>query len=299
LVPALQTKAESLLAGVGPASAVVAIRPSTGEVLAAASGPGSKGYNTATFGRYAPGSTFKVVSALALLRSGLKPTATVPCTPTLTVNGKLFKNYSDYPSNRLGDISLTEALANSCNTAFISQRDRLTPAALAQAAEALGVGKDYDVGYPAYFGQVPPPASETERAADMIGQGKVLASPLAMAAVAASVAKGTTVVPALVAGTTPKAAPAQPLTASEAEQLRALMHAVVEQGSGAALASLQPPEVLAKTGTAEYGTGSPLPTHTWMLGVQGDLAVAVFVATGQSGSQTSGPILKAFLEAAR
>lgn len=295
---ALQTKAEQLLADVGPASAVVAIRPSTGGVLAAASGPGSKGYNTATFGRYAPGSTFKVVSALALLRSGLRPTATVPCTPTVTVDGKVFKNYDDYPSNRLGRITLTEALANSCNTAFISQRGRIQGSALAEAAEALGVGKDYDVGYPSFFGQVPPPASETEGAADLIGQGKVLASPLSMAAVAASVVKGSTVVPKLV-GDVPEAAPAKPLTSAEAEQLRALMHAVVTEGSGTLLASLQPPEVLAKTGTAEYGTGSPLPTHTWMLGAQGDLAVAVFVATGESGSQTSGPILKAFLEAAR
>ena len=51
----------------------MAIRPSTGELVAVASGPGSKGYNTATFGRYAPGSTFKVVSALALLRAGVTP----------------------------------------------------------------------------------------------------------------------------------------------------------------------------------------------------------------------------------
>ena len=52
-----------------------------------------------------------------------------------------------------------------------------------------------------------------------------------------------------------------------------------------------PGEVIAKTGTAEYGSGTPLPTHTWMVAARGDLAVAVFVETGQSGSQTSGPIL--------
>ena len=54
-----------------PASAVVAIRPSTGDVLAAASGAGGEGMSTATLGQFAPGSTFKVASALALLRSGL------------------------------------------------------------------------------------------------------------------------------------------------------------------------------------------------------------------------------------
>ena len=305
----LQLRADDLLAGVGPASAIVAIRPSTGAIVAAASGPGGKGYNTATFGRYAPGSTFKVVSALALLRAGLTPQSKVSCTPTILVDGKKFKNYSDYPSGRLGQISLRDALANSCNTGFISQHGRLHGTDLAQAAASLGVGIDHDLGFPAYFGQVPPPASDTEGAADMIGQGKVLASPMAMAAVVASVSKGDTVVPQLLVpksdgsttGAAPASPPTDPLTAAEAAQLRAMMHAVVTDGSGTLLQPLQPPTVIAKTGTAEYGsaTGGSLPTHAWMIAAQGDLAVAVFVDTGESGSHTAGPILKAFLQAAR
>jgi len=304
----LQQRADDLLASVGPASAVVALQPSTGAILAAASGPGSQGYNTATLARYAPGSTFKVVSALALLRSGLAPASPVSCTPTIVVNGKQFKNYSDYPSDRLGRISLRDALANSCNTGFISQHGRLEGTALADAADALGFGVDHDLGFPAYFGQVPAPASETEGAADMIGQGKVLASPMAMAAVVASVQKGETVVPQLIAGdqatADTEAAPANPLTTAEADQLRAMMRAVVAVGSGTLLQPLQPPAVIAKTGTAEYGTrsssgGPPLPTHAWMIAAQGDLAVAVFVATGESGSQTAGPILRAFLQSAK
>jgi cell division protein FtsI/penicillin-binding protein 2 len=306
LDPRLQQRADSLLANVGPASAVVAIQPSTGAILAAASGPGSKGYNTATFGRYAPGSTFKVVSALALLRSGLTPASPVSCTPTIDVDGKRFKNYSDYPSSRLGRISLRDALANSCNTGFISQHARLKDGDLADAAAALGLGVDHDLGFPAYFGQVPPPATETEGAADMIGQGKVLASPMAMATVVASVAKGDTVVPELIAGAgeaNPAAAPEHPLTTAEDSRLRAMMRAVVAEGSGTILQSLQPPPVIAKTGTAEYGSpgqaGGSLPTHAWMIAAQGDLAVAVFVDTGESGSHTAGPILRAFLESAR
>jgi cell division protein FtsI/penicillin-binding protein 2 len=301
----LQERADQLLAGVGPASAVVAIQPSTGAVLAAASGPGSKGYNTATFGRYAPGSTFKVVSALALLRSGLTPQSPVPCTPKLVVNGKQFKNYSDYPSNRMGRISLRDALANSCNTAFISQHSRLKGTDLADAAASLGFGVDHDLGFPAYFGQVPPPASDTEGAADMIGQGKVLGSPMAMATVVASVAQGGVVVPRLLTAVGDKAVPApevptdHPLTPAEAGQLRGMMRAVVAEGSGSLLQPLQPPAVIAKTGTAEYGDKPPLPTHAWMIAAQGDLAVAVFVDTGESGSHTAGPILKAFLQAAK
>ena len=299
----LQAKAERILAGAGaggersPASAIVAVRPSTGEILAAANGGSTGGQNVATYGRYAPGSTFKIVSSLALLRAGLRPDDTVECPPTVTVNGKVFKNYDDYPSDRVGRVSYRTAIANSCNTAVIGQRDRLGPDDLADAAAALGVGVDHDLGFPAYFGQVPPPAGETEKAADLIGQGKVLASPLAMAAVAASVAAGHAVVPHLVDGIAPPAQPAHPLTGAEAAQLRGLMRAVVTEGSGRFLAGLGG-DIGAKTGTAEYGTPGPggaLPTHTWMIATRGDLAVAVFVETGESGSQTAGPLLEAFL----
>src|SRR5690606_5104211 len=105
----LQTAAERLLADIGPAGALVALRPSTGDVIAAASGPGSEGYSTATLGQYAPGSTFKVVTSLALLRAGMTPDEVVPCTPTIVVDGKQFKNYSDYPASALGRIPLRVA----------------------------------------------------------------------------------------------------------------------------------------------------------------------------------------------
>ncbi len=293
-----QKLAEEALAGTTSPSALVAIRPSTGDVLAAASGPASKGYNTATFGRYAPGSTFKIVSSLALLRSGVTPTTLVDCPPTVTVDGKRFKNYDDYPSSALGRIPFRTAIANSCNTAVIGQRDRLEQDTLTDAAAALGLGVDHDLGFPAYFGSAPPAASETEGAADLIGQGKVQASPLTMATVAASVKKGAVVVPRLLPdrkAADDSAAPATPLTRTEADRLRGLMRAVVTDGSGRLLADLPGAPVLAKTGTAEYGTEAPLRTHAWMIAVHGDLAVAVFVEDGQSGSGTAGPLLRQFL----
>jgi cell division protein FtsI/penicillin-binding protein 2 len=300
LDPRLQRSAESALASTGPASALVAVRPSDGAILAAASGPGSKGYNTATFGQYAPGSTFKVVTALGLLRSGLSTTSRVPCTPTISVDGKSFKNYDDYPPGGLGHIALRTAFANSCNTAFISQRNKLTDANQEAAAAALGFGVDHDLGFPAYFGSVPSADTETEHAASMIGQGRVLASPMAMAAVVASVVRGAAVVPRLLVGHDPGAqSPAKPLTAREAEQLRSMMRSTVTEGSASLLAGLPGPPVIAKTGTAEFGTGNPPSTHAWMIAAQGDLAVAVFVDRGNSGSGTAGPILEAFLRAAR
>ena len=297
LDPRLQGTAERVLAGQQVVSALVAVRPSDGAVLAAANGPANDGLSAATFGQYAPGSTFKVVTSLALLRSGLTPERTVDCPASVVVDGKRFENYDDYPPSRLGRITLRDAVAHSCNTAFIGARDRLDDGELAAAAESLGLGTDHDLGFPAYFGQVPPPESETEAAADLIGQGQVLASPLTMATVAASVAAGRTVVPHLLEEFAPEADPEVGLVGAEVDALRELMRAVVTEGSGSFLADV-PGEVGAKTGTAEYGEPGPdgsLATHAWMVATRGDLAVAVFVETGESGSSTAGPLLEAFL----
>ena len=298
--PAIQQTAQRVLADVPSGSALVAIRPSTGDLVAVASGPGSKGYNTATYGRYAPGSTFKVVSTLALLRAGVTPQTKVPCPATTVVDGKSFKNYDDYPASGLGEITFEDALANSCNTAFISQRDKLDPQSLAQAAASLGLGVDHDLGFPAYFGEVGEAASETQAAASMIGQGSVLASPMAMATVVASVLERKTVLPRLLPDTdVQQKEPAKPLTTAEAARLRSMMRAVVERGSGQLLDDLPGGPVIAKTGTAEFGEQPPLPTHAWMMAGRGDLAVAVFVERGDSGSGTAGPILHDFLERVR
>ena len=200
LDPALQQQAEDVLAALGegaPAAALVAIRPSDGAVLASANGAGAAGADLAMTGQYAPGSTFKVVTSLALLRSGMGVDDVVSCPATTVVDGRSFKNYDDYPASALGDITLTQAVAQSCNTALIGNADRLADGDLAAAAQALGLGTDHDLGFPVYFGQVPPPETATGAAADMIGQGTVLASPFAMATVAASVRAGRAVLPVL------------------------------------------------------------------------------------------------------
>lgn len=296
----LQSEAEAILSDTGPASALVAVRPSDGAILAAANGPGADGQNIATFGQYAPGSTFKAVTSLALLRRGLTPDTPIPCTTTIDVDGRDFENYDDYPAGATGDIPFRTALANSCNTAFIAERGKLREGDLAAAAATLGLGIDHDLGFPAFFGSVEPPTSETGRAADMIGQGTVLASPMAMATVIASVQVGRTVVPRLVEQvevSVPEEA--TPLSAGEARALKGLLRAVVTDGSGRRLGSLPGGDVIAKTGTAEFEQGGRTRTHAWMVAAQDDLAVAVFVQEGPSGSGTAGPLLEEFLRAAR
>ena len=298
----LQNLADRILSTVGPASALVAIQPSTGKVLAISDGPGSKGYQDATIGQFAPGSTFKTVTSLALLRSGLTPQSRVPCTTSITINGKTFTNDSFYPPGGLGSIPLTLALANSCNTAYLSQHARLKPGVLADAAAALGFGVDEQTGYGSFFGQVPTPNGAVTAAADMIGQGTVLASPLAMATVLSSVVAGHAVVPSLIQGLAlPPRKPAHPLTVREAAQLRSMLRAVVTTptGTGAGLAGLPGPPIIAKTGTAEFQNGSSIATHAWMMAAQGDLVAIVFVNVGQTGAGVAGPLLSQFLRGAR
>ena len=259
-----QNAAQKALADVGPASALVAIRPSTGDIVAVASGPGSKGYNTATYGQYAPGSTFKVVSALALLRAGVSPSTTAStCTPTTVVDGKTVQELRRLPV--LGARRRSPSRTRSPTPATPPSSPSATswrPTSLAPTRPPRsGLGVDHDTGFPAFFGKVGPPDSETQAAASMIGQGTVLASPMAMATVVASVLKGSAVLPRLLPDVKvePKQ-PAKPLTAAEARQLRAMMRAVVERGSGARCSpDLPGGPVIAKTGTAEFGDKPPLP----------------------------------------
>lgn len=301
LVPGIQSAAESALDSVKTPSSIVVMRPSTGAILASANGPDSAGYNTAFLGQYAPGSTFKMATSLALLRTGMGPTSTVSCTPEFTADGKKFLNAPGYAPEATGEVSLTTAVAHSCNTAFVSQFEKLSQDNLADAAGALGIGMENDLGLDAYMGNVPRDSKGTEHAASLIGQGKVQVSPLAMATMMSSMVKGTAVTPVLVDGHDGKAklAAGAALTTKEAGELRILMRAVVTDGYLSTLADLPGSEAIGKTGTAEFGTDTPPRTHSWVIAAQGDIAVAVFVEDGDLGAITGGPLAKAALLAAK
>lgn len=297
----LQQLADQLVADADSPSALVAIRPSDGAVLAAASGPEDNGYNTALLGRYAPGSSFKVVSALAMLRDGASPGTEVSCSNTTTVDGKSFKNFDGYPAAALGQIPLSEALAQSCNTVFVNAGAQLGAPALSEAAAALGLTGQDVTGAGAFLGTVPEDSTGTELAANMIGQGVVQASPLGMATVAASVTAGHTVQPRLVldgqeasAQSSPTASePSGTLTDAEAKELAAMMGEVVDHGTLSLLGSVPGGKVIGKSGTAEYDDERN--AHAWTIAAQGDLAVAAFVEDGQGGSQTAGPLVRDLL----
>lgn len=308
----MQELAESVLADEPSASALVAIQPSTGNVLAVANGPGSQGQQTALLGQYAPGSTFKLATTLAMLRAGTTAQSTVSCPEELNVDGRRFNNASTYPAQFLGDIPLIQAFAQSCNTAFINARGEISQSALADAAQSLGLGVESPIGTDAWFGSVPDTAEGTAHAASMIGQGEVLVSPFAMAVAAASIGNGSRISPVLVedpagaasaadsasppASASPSEAPGTPLTAEESAALREMMRAVVTDGGVQMLQTVPGEPVLSKTGTAEFGNDTPPRTHAWVVALQGDLAVALFIEEGELGSTSGGPVMKAFLD---
>jgi cell division protein FtsI/penicillin-binding protein 2 len=297
--PGLQRAGERALSGVRKLAALVAVRPSTGDLLAVVSSP-FEGYNRAMLGRYPPGSTFKVVTAGALLEGGLRPGAQVDCPKEATVGGRRFGNFED---EVLGRITFADAFAHSCNTAFVRlAAERLDGAKLVAAAGRFGFGVAPSPGIPAVTSRVPSPADEAELAAEAFGQGRVTASPLQMAMVAAAVADGRWRQPRLAAGDADagsggngEQAP-DPLDGRVAGTLRSLMRQVVTEGT-AAPAGL-PAGVGGKTGTAEFGSGSPLPTHAWFIGFRGDLAVSVLVEDGGVGGRVAAPIAARFLRAA-
>ncbi|MFD2079257.1 Cell division protein FtsI/penicillin-binding protein 2 [Actinopolymorpha cephalotaxi] len=286
-----QNAAEDAVAGQQKPTALVAVRAGTGEVLAAANGPGVTSYNRAFVGHYAPGSTFKVVSVSALLEGGLRPGDTVTCPADTSVGGKHFKNAYSFS---LPDGPMTDAFAHSCNTTVVDRARDLDDGDLVAMAERFGIGTKWKLGLPAYSGSVPEPHDLVDRAASMIGQGRVLMSPLGMALVAATVDAGRPYKPVLLPDVAPGGPAGEALPAGLVQEMRGLMRAVVADGSAKQL-DLPGPDVHAKTGTAEYGSDDPPRTHAWMIGYRGDIAFAVLVEDGGAGGKDAGPVARTFL----
>ncbi len=174
------------------------------------------------------------------------------------------------------------------------KRGGVEPTSLRDTAELFGLGVDPKLELDAFGGDVPPGKDETEEAAAMIGQARILASPLAMAGVAATVQSGEWHRPRLVADDPEETG--EPLGPQRAGELRTLMRSVVTSGTGTALAAV-PGEPIGKSGTAEFGTAVPPKTHAWFIAARDDVAVAVLVEEGTSGGEVAAPIVASFLTA--
>jgi cell division protein FtsI/penicillin-binding protein 2 len=290
IAPAAQTAAETALAGEKKSAALVAVSASTGDILASVSA-NSGGFDQAIDGGFPPGSTFKVITSTALITHGLTPQSKASCPLTATVDGATFHNAEgEAPVS-----TLAQAFTESCNTAFIQlATGHLALADLPAAASMFGVGQSLNLGLASYKGSVPQPTDKADLAATSIGQGRVLMSPLSMAMVAAAVDTGTVRSPQL---TTPAgtAAATSQLPANVVSDLHQMMASVVASGTAAGQGLLA--GTYAKTGTAQFGTGTPLKTDAWLMGFKGDTAFACLVVDSDgNGGPTCGPIVAKFLQ---
>lgn len=320
--------------------AVVALQPKTGAVEVMASVPsfdpnrlksarayealarqrnGTPLVNRATQFGYAPGSTFKVVTATAAIDSGAyTPLSTVSGKDNVVISGVPLKNDAN---ESLGEITLTEGLAKSVNTVYAQVAEHLGKATMARYMARFGFDKKPQLDYPAeemsasgeYLGQrLLSPLSERVDVGRMgIGQDKLQVTPLQMAEVAAAVANGGVLMaPHLTekvidpdgrtvetVGPKVQSVVMKPQTAAA---VTAMMEAVVSEGTGTS-AQIPGIPVAGKTGTAETQLGQAI-NNVWFIAFaparNPTVAVAVTLkgVPGQ-GAAFAAPVAKQVIEA--
>ncbi|GAB2791863.1 penicillin-binding transpeptidase domain-containing protein [Streptomyces chlorus] len=279
-------------------SSVVAVQPSTGEVLAVANHR-EDGFDAAFQGRVAPGSTMKIITAAMLIDNGVASmNGPAPCPPTATWQSQTFKNLTGMEPNE--GATLANSFLRSCNTAFIKLIDEepLTDASLTQEAqERFGLGRDdWATGVVSFDGSVPS-VSGPDRAANAIGQGQVQMNPLNMASVTATAITGTFRQPYLVHPELDgrQLAQAKGLPAGTASQLKQMMRLTATQGTAAQAMSGLGGDIGAKTGSAEVDGNAT--SDSWFTGFRGDIAAAAMTQQGGHGGDAAGPIVAAVLRA--
>jgi penicillin-binding protein 2 len=220
--------------------------------------------NRAIRGLYPPGSTFKVVTALAGLNAGvIDPHETMRCPGSYAVGRKRFRCWKSHG----GGINVHEAIKQSCDVFFYETAKRMGIDHLAAIARELGLGRTYEFGLAGEkAGIIPDQAWKRANLFDAwytgetviagIGQGFVLTTPLQLALVAARVATGRAVVPRLITPAPGEVEewPALNLDPVHLEIVRQGMIAVVNAKGGTAGRSALPiPDVqmAGKTGTSQ------------------------------------------------
>jgi hypothetical protein len=286
----VQNAAQNAVNTTGKQAMIVAIKPSTGEILAVAQNAAADTEGPlATMGLFPPGSTFKIITAGAAIdRDMATPNTLLGCPGHLDIGQRTVPNYGGFD---LGTVPMSRAFANSCNTTFAELASRMPPRGLTSAAAQYGIGPDYDVeGITTVSGSVPPTVNLTERTEDGFGQGKVLVSPFGMALAAATVAAGKTPVPTLIEGSQTKVdGERTPISPKMIDGLRPMMRLVVTNGTAKDLQGAG--DVRGKTGEAEFNGGS----HSWFAGYRGDMAFAALIVGGGS-SEWAVRMLKGMLD---
>jgi hypothetical protein len=291
----VQRRAEAAVSERNGAS-VVALRPSTGEILAVANSDKAE-FNAALQGQTAPGSTFKIITAATLLESGkVTPAQRVPCPKTAAyAQGMTFHNVEN--SENPG-ATFAQDFAASCNTAFVSLAGDIPDGGVAEEARAVfGIGLDWRVGVTTFDGSVPTEGGDGKAAA-VIGQGTVQMNPLTMASVAATVRTGAFKQPVLVPPSVDDrslATSERDLSPAAMQQLKAMMRLTATSGTAAAAMAGLGGDIGAKTGSAEID--GQVKTNAWFTAYRDDMAAAAVVTEGGHGGDAAGPVVRQVLEA--
>ncbi|WP_031036713.1 penicillin-binding transpeptidase domain-containing protein [Streptomyces sp. NRRL F-5650] len=279
-------------------SSVVAVKPSTGEVLAVANNR-KDGFNAAFQGTVAPGSTMKIITAAMLIDNGVTSmNGPAPCPDTATWQSQTFRNITTMKPDLSATLATT--FMRSCNTGFIKLIDEepLTDSSLTQEAEErFGLGRNnWQTGITSFDGKVPA-VSGPDRAANAIGQGQVQMNPLNMASVTATAVTGEFRQPYLVPFDLDdrKPATAKGLPQSTVAQLKQMMRLTATRGTAVEAMSGLGGDIGAKTGSAEVD-GQAV-SNSWFTGFRNDVAVAAMTEEGGHGGDAAGPIVADVLRA--
>lgn len=276
--------------------------------------PSSPLTNRATREIYPPGSTFKLVTAAAALQNGYHPNSMVDSPENWILPGTRtpLTNETNCGGSR---ITLAHALDISCNTAFGKIGVSLGQDKIRDQAERFGFGKVVNSDMSSAASRFPQNLTDAQLAQSSIGQYDVAASPLQMAMVTAGIANGGTLMtPYLTAQVRasnlqvvsehhPKQM-SQPMTKESAEQLKAMMASVVNNGTGKR-ARINGTTVGGKTGTVQTVKGKA--PYAWFVGWSDNphVAVAVFIQSSDtainevSGGRLAAPIARDVIEAMR
>ncbi|BBC33850.1 Penicillin-binding protein [Streptomyces graminofaciens] len=282
-------------------SSVVAVQPSTGQVLAVANNRTKDAFNAAFEGKVAPGSTMKIITAAMLIDNGVTSmNGPAPCPDTAMWQSQTFHNLPGLKADETPKATLANSFMRSCNTAFIKLIDEkpLDDASLTkEAQERFGLGKDnWQTGITSFDGSVPP-STGPNRAANAIGQGEVQMNPLNMASVTATAITGQFRQPYLVSRELDDRdlATAKGLKQSTSAQLKQMMRLTATQGTAQPVMSKLTGDIGAKTGSAEVdGQAS---ADSWFTGFRGDVAAAAMVEGGGRGGEAAGPVVVDVLRA--
>ena len=282
----------------------VVIDPGSGDLLAVVSSSpfdpnnyvgvaGITPFNRALSGLYPPGSSMKVVTASAALDSG-------KVTPQTTVTGpKSYKGVTNFESGQFGPIPFSDALQFSVNTAFAQVAEKLGAGAMTRYARSFGFNHAPEMRLSAASPSFPRPGDLGDLMWGSIGQAQVLATPLQMSTVAATVAnEGKRMEPRIALERPPIGARA--ISRKTARTMTTLMQNVVTGGTGVN-AQIPGVNVAGKTGTAEVDVEGERKNHAWFVAFapaeSPTVAVSVVSEYGGIGGQVAAPLAGKILQA--